>query len=119
MKRYEKGVRGEAQAESYLTRHGGMVCRARRYRAADGEIDLVMQDGDFIVFVEVKARPDGRAGDGLLAVTPAKRRRMCHAALAYLVEHGEMGRAARFDVVEMTRDGLRHVPDAFDFRVDR
>lgn len=112
MRQYGAGVAGEAQAESYLSQRG-MTPLARRYRGQDGEIDLVMQDGEFVVFVEVKARPGARAGAGLTAVTPAKRRRMTHAALAFLVEREWMDRPVRFDVVEITSDGIIHVPNAF------
>ena len=108
----EKGLAGERQALAYLRQHGMRpVCQ--RYRCPYGEIDLVMLDGECLVFVEVKSRPRGRAGDGMAAVTPAKRRRMAHAALAFLAQREYQGCAARFDVVEITRDGLRHVQDAF------
>lgn len=112
MKQFESGVNGEARAEAYLCRQG-MTVIGRRYRGEDGEIDLIMQDGDVIVFVEVKARPSARAGTGLLAVTPAKQRRMTHAALAFLLEREWMERQVRFDVVEITGDGLLHIPNAF------
>lgn len=112
--RHEKGLQGERQAEGYLTEVCGMTCLNRRYRSQDGEIDLIMRDGEVLVFVEVKFRPGGRAGDGLLAVTSDKRRRMIHAALGYLAEMGDMARPVRFDVVEITQDGLRHLPNAFD-----
>ena len=72
-----------------------------------------MQDGDAIVFVEVRARPPARAGMGLMAVTPAKQRRMTHAALAFLLEREWLERSVRFDVVEITRDGILHIPNAF------
>lgn len=112
MKQYESGVKHEALAEQYLCRQG-MKVLSRRYRAEDGELDLVMEDGETIVFVEVKARPDSRRGAGLLSVTPAKQRRMTHAALAYLLEMQWTERLVRFDVVEITRDGLLHIPNAF------
>lgn len=112
MRQYESGVQGEAQAEAWLCGRG-MTCLARRYRAEDGEVDLVMQDGAVVVFVEVKARPRGRAGEGLMAVTPAKMRRLAHAALHFLAEREWMDRPVRFDVIEITSDGLRHVPNAF------
>ncbi|MBQ8555175.1 MAG: YraN family protein [Clostridia bacterium] len=112
MKQYDAGLNGENQAEAYLCAKGMMVI-ARRYRAQDGEIDLIMQDGRTIVFVEVKARPRGRAGDGLLAVTSAKQRRMTHAALSFLVEREWMSHPVRFDVVEITAQGIIHVPNAF------
>ena len=67
MKRYDAGIQGEQEAENALTRQG-MTLRTRRYRAEDGEIDLVMQDGETIVFVEVKARPQSRAGQGMPSI---------------------------------------------------
>jgi len=111
--RYETGLTGEAQAERYLTETQGMRCLARRYRAEAGEIDLVMDDHGTVTFVEVKARPRGMAGDGLMAVTRDKQRRMRSAALHYLVTNGLMEAPVRFDVVEITRFGLRHVTNAF------
>ena len=109
---YASGQQGERQAESYLCGLG-MVCLARNYRGLDGEIDLVMQDKDTLVMVEVKYRSRGRTGDGLQAVTPAKQRRLLHAAQVFLLEKKWMGRPVRFDVVEITSAGLMHVPNAF------
>lgn len=112
MKQYESGVNGETIAEHYLC-HKGLQCIARRFRAADGEIDLIMTEGEHIVFVEVKARPKGQAGSGLMAVTPAKQRRMYHAAMCFLLEREWLDKPFRFDVVEITIDGILHVPNAF------
>jgi len=112
MMQHTTGLQGEAAAEAFLCRMG-MTVLARRYRGQDGEIDLVMQDGETVVFVEVKARPAAKAGMGLLAVTPAKQRRLTHAALAFLVEREWMNRPVRFDVVEITARGVQHVPNAF------
>lgn len=112
MKQYESGLSGEAVAERYLCQKGMQVVM-RRYRGADGEIDLIMVDGDTVVFVEVKARPKGQAGSGLMAVTPAKQRRMSHAAMCFLLEREWMERPVRFDVVEITRAGILHIPNAF------
>lgn len=111
-KQYNTGLSGEQLAENYLCAQGMSVI-ARRYRGGDGEIDLVMQDGEAIVFVEVKSRPSGAAGSGLIAVTPAKQRRMTHAALTFLVEQEWIDRLVRFDVVEITRAGVLHIPNAF------
>ncbi len=113
MSRYETGLTGEAQAERYLTETRGMRCLARRYRAEAGEIDLVMDDHGTVTLVEVKARPRGMAGDGLMAVTRDKQRRIKSAALHYLVTYGLTEAPVRFDVVEITGFGLRHVPNAF------
>lgn len=112
MRQYESGLTGEARAEEYLCRQG-MTILARRFRGNDGEIDLIMQDDEVLVFVEVKSRPTARAGTGLRAVTPAKQRRMTHAALTFLTERGLLDRQVRFDVVELTHDGILHIPNAF------
>lgn len=112
MMQYDKGLTGEQQAEKYLAGLG-MLCLERRYRGGDGEIDLVMQDGDTLVMVEVKYRPRSRAGAGLMAVTPAKQRRMLHAAQHYLMAREQTAAPVRFDVVEITTDGLLHLPNAF------
>ena len=109
---YVSGLNGEAAAEDYLLGQG-MTCVARRYRAEDGEVDLVMEDGDCVVFVEVKARPGSAAGSGFAAVTSAKQKRLAHAAMHFLVEREWMARQVRFDVVEITAFGLRHVRNAF------
>lgn len=113
MKRqYKTGLSGELQAEQYLCNQG-MHVLARRYRGGDGEIDLIMQDGETIVFVEVKFRPGSQAGTGLMAVTPAKQRRMTHAAMSFLLEREDLEQPVRFDVVEISRTGILHIPNAF------
>ena len=112
MTRYETGLSGERLAERFLCDRG-MHCEARRYRGGDGEIDRVMIDGETVVFVEVKSRPNRPPGAGLLAVTAAKQRRMTHAAIEFLMVRGWMNRPVRFDVVEISARGILHVPNAF------
>ena len=109
----ELGRQGEAAAENYLQKLG-MRTLARRYRGADGELDLVMEDGNIVVFVEVKLSGKRGRGSGLCRVTPSKQRRMIHAAAAFLLKREWTERPARFDVVEITTSGLYHVPCAFE-----
>jgi putative endonuclease len=108
-------------AERALERAGLKVV-ARRFRLRLGEIDLVAERGDLVVFVEVKARRGARYGAPAEAVTRVKRERMARAALVYLSRHGLLERRVRFDVVEVWAEGdrvrrTRHLPDAF--RLDR
>lgn len=112
MKQYESGLHGESVAEQHL-KNQGMILLSRRYRAQNGEIDLIMLDGDVIVFVEVKNRPRGKAGAGLMSVTQDKQRRMTNAAIAFLVAREWTERLVRFDIVEVTSDGILHIPNAF------
>ncbi len=110
---YETGVHGEEIAEDYLTKKG-MVCLERRYREKCGEIDLIMRDGHTLVFVEVKSRFSSAApGTGLMAVNAAKQRRLARTAMLYLMRHKAQRSPVRFDVLEINRDGVIHIPNAF------
>ena len=110
---YETGILGEEIAEEYL-RGIGMRTLERRRREKAGEIDLIMEEGETIVFTEVKTRFSApEAGDGLRAVTPAKQRKIAKSATAYLQRHGWLSRPVRFDVIEISREGVTHIPDAF------
>ncbi len=110
---YETGVHGEEIAERYLTDRG-MRCLERRYREKGGEIDLIMEEGETLVFVEVKARfSDPVKGNGLRAVTPAKQKKIARCAMLFLMRRGWLNRPMRFDVIEINRDGILHVPNAF------
>lgn len=112
-KTYETGLCGETTASEYLTRNLGMIQMEHRFRTKCGEIDLIMMDGETIVFVEVKTRSSGEAGNGLSAVTIAKQKRITNAALLYLMKHKWMNRQVRFDLVEIHSNEILHVPDAF------
>jgi putative endonuclease len=102
--RQQTGSRGEAIAAVALEARGYRVL-ARRYRTRAGEIDLVAQDGDTIVFVEVKARRSGEFGDPVEAVTRLKQHRVVAMAADYLARAGLAERPVRFDVVGVVMDG--------------
>lgn len=110
---YAKGVLGEAAVCDCLT-DGGMELLERRFRSPFGEIDLVMLEGDTLVFVEVKLRTRGGTEAAQAAVTPAKCRRLIETARCYLGMHPEHeGRCIRFDVVTVSGEGIHHIPNAF------
>lgn len=95
---------------------------ARRFRLRSGEIDLIAERGDLVVFVEVKTRRGTRYGTPAEAVTHVKRERMARAALVFLCRTERLDRRTRFDVVEVYVEGDRirrvnHIADAF--RLDR
>lgn len=111
---YETGLQGEKTAEEFLSEKYGMLCLERRYKTKCGEIDLIMMDGETVVFVEVKTR-SGRAepGNGLAAVNVAKQKRILKAALLYLMQINGMNRPVRFDLVEIHDAEILYVPNAF------
>lgn len=74
----------------------------RNIRYPFGEIDLLMQDGKELVFVEVRFRRNQRFGGGAESVTSAKQKKMANAAQAWLSNHRQWVNAGcRFDVIAM------------------
>ena len=72
----------------------------RNIRYPFGEIDLLMQDGKELVFVEVRFRRNQRFGGGAESVTSAKQKKMANAANAWLSSHRQWANAGcRFDVI--------------------
>lgn len=110
------GTRGEALALAYLQAKGYRLIE-RNYRFERGEIDLVMDDGLDLVFVEVKARTSDAFGHPEDAVTPAKRNQLRRVAEGYLLERGVEGRSCRFDVVairwQKDEPVITHMDNAF------
>ncbi len=104
------GLLGELRAAAYLKRQGMRILE-KRWRAAHGEIDLIALDGNTLVFVEVKTRPHGRLDSGLKAVNAEKRSHIRYAAREYLRVRGQQ--AHRFDVIEISAAGIRHIKNAF------
>jgi putative endonuclease len=96
------GPCGEAIAALFLESRGYVV-RARNYRSGRREIDLVVERGRTLVFVEVKwRRRDPRFGGAAEAWRPAQRRRAAAAAWAAAAEFAPAGaRALRFDLVTL------------------
>ena len=104
------GLLGEWKAELYLKKQGIRILK-RRFRTPHGEIDLIGRDSSTLVFIEVKYRPAGQMGDGASAVDMQKQNRLHYAARRYLKDHPNA--FVRFDVVEITAAGIRHIPNAF------
>ena len=97
------GKLGEELAAEALQRMGYAIL-ACRYRTRYGEIDIVAQDGDTLVFVEVKARRTDRFGTAAESVSRSKQRRIAAMALDYLNRINRPDAPCRFDVVAI--DGL-------------
>lgn len=102
------GEAGEQLALEHLERRG-LRLLARNVHARGGEIDLVMLDGNTLVFVEVRSRSARGLVSALESITPAKRRRLLMAAQTFLARYPQhAARPCRFDVVAITRDAERY-----------
>lgn len=89
----------EARARRHLER-AGLEPVAHNFHTRFGELDLVMREGDTLVFVEVRFRRDARFGGAAASVTARKQGRLVRAAEGFLAAHPQYaGLPCRFDVV--------------------
>ena len=89
----------------------------RGYRGSGGEIDLIAQGRDCLVFVEVKSSREGGWGHPEERVTRSKRKHLIRAAKHYLLENPSKARDFRFDIIAVVlRPGepeITHLENAF------
>jgi putative endonuclease len=115
--RQRLGDAGERAAEELLGAHGYRIV-ARKHRCRLGEVDLVAERGELLVFVEVRTRATSLFGGPEETVGFAKQRRIAQAARHFLSRWRGAPRAARFDVIAVVDhpDGprLTHIPGAFE-----
>ena len=97
------GKRSEEIAAQYLCSKGYRILD-RNYRTPRGELDLIAEDGDVLVFVEVKARRGVGFGEPQWAVDGRKRQHLIKASLFYLSRKKIQDRCCRFDVVVVRED---------------
>jgi len=121
--RIKVGKIGEALAIEHFKARGYEV-RAQNYRTRSGEIDLIVQRGKRVVFVEVKTRRSSKFGIPQAAVTPTKQRQISKIALSYLQRHNLLDVPCQFDVVAIVLSWrfelikLQHIENAFAFCAD-
>lgn len=99
------GKAGESTACRYLQRFGYDIL-ARNYSTPLGEIDIVAQDGDFLVFVEVKTRRNDTYGLPEEAINRKKMHKLTTLAQYYIKSKKIYNKKARFDVVSVIDRGL-------------
>ena len=98
----DQGSRAEEQALNHLLAKGMKIVE-RNFRSYRGEIDLVMLDGDNLVFVEVRSRNHGNFGSAAESVTRKKQFRIIQAARHFLQARTQwVAYPCRFDVVAIS-----------------
>ncbi len=114
------GSWGEAVAAEYL-RKKRYTLLAAGYRSRFGEIDLIMENRSYLVFVEVKLRKNADFAEAREFVDARKQQRIAATAAIWLSQH-ETKKQPRFDVIEIyapdgvrtKRPQIRHLEDAFE-----
>ena len=110
------GAYGEQLAREYLESKGYRFLAANWWCKV-GEIDLVMRDGEVLVFIEVRLRQPTTFGEGLETVARDKQRKLVRAAKTYQQQENDWG-DARFDVISITmfpdkQPDIEHIEWAF------
>lgn len=111
-RKQEQGRQGEETALAYLRRHGLVLIEAN-FRCKLGEIDLILHDGDTLVFVEVRQRAAGAQVSAAASIGPAKIRRIVRAASCYLQRFGRMP-PCRIDVVAIDGNHVEWLRNAIE-----
>ncbi len=109
------------QAEQLACRHleqQGLNLLSTNFRSRYGEIDLIMQHRDAIVFIEVRSRKQGNMVDSLESIDRHKQRKLIRTAQYFLLTNPALAkRPARFDVVAITQKSdiaqIDWIKDAF------
>ena len=99
-----RGRVGEEAACAYLAAAGYRILE-RNVSTDAGEIDIVAEEGGTLCFVEVKARADASHGTAIAFVGTRKQRRLARCCALYLATRRVAGRAIRFDVLGLEREG--------------
>jgi len=102
----ELGKQGEDFAAHLLMNHGLKLLQQNvNFRV--GELDLVMKDEDYLVFVEVRRRKSDKFGGALGSITASKQKKLTRAALVYLQRNNLVDKVpCRFDLVAISdKDG--------------
>lgn len=116
-KRTEKRIKGddkERLAEDYLAAKGFALIE-RNFLCKSGEIDLIMKDQNYWVFIEVRYRKNKEFGGALASITAGKQKKLRRAAEYYLLQHfGNTPPPCRFDVVGIEgQDEIMWIKNAF------
>lgn len=109
-----RGVQAELLAAQFLQQKG-LILVQQNYRCRYGEIDLVMRDGDALVFVEVRLRSRADFGGAAASIGAAKQAKLIRTAQHYLAAQPRMS-ACRFDAMLLhAQDGsqMEWIKNAF------
>jgi putative endonuclease len=112
------GDAAEAHAQEFLEQRGLRLLE-RNWACRSGELDLVMLDGDTVVFVEVRYRRHTAWGGALESVDMRKQHKLIKTAQLFLQKESRWARSpCRFDVVAIAATGktedLNWIRNAFD-----
>ncbi len=113
---YSTGILAEERAMEYFQNLGYQLVK-KNYRVPGGEIDLILQKKNFLIFVEVKMRQNEHFGTPEESMTPRKKKHLAWAIHQYLqhkyTSHKIPHPSWRCDLITLTPHTLKHYLDIF------
>ena len=111
----QRGHTAEICATTFLEKKGFSLIEKNFYCRL-GEIDLIMKDNTFLVFIEVRLRNNPNYGSALATITPRKQKKIIRSAQYYLQTHPQYQKLpCRFDVIGINaQQQLTWIPAAFE-----
>jgi putative endonuclease len=109
------GAQAEQLAAQYLQQQG-LKLIVQNYRSRFGEIDLIMQDGTTLVFIEVRLRSNDGFGGAAASIDTRKQQRIVRTAQQYLASFVRTP-PCRFDAIllqDMQGRSMQWLKNAFD-----
>ena len=113
MNRKKTGTAYEEIAADYLVKQGIRIVE-KNYRITQGEIDLIGEEQEYIIFIEVKYRKTASYGYPWEAVSIHKQRKICNVARQYCYSK-KIRKQIRFDIVSICGDEISWYPNAFGY----
>ncbi|MBQ8909332.1 MAG: YraN family protein [Clostridia bacterium] len=106
------GSMGEIEVLNYLKKKKYKLL-SQNYKTKVGEVDVICQYKDVIIFVEVKFRETLEFGHPSEAVNPHKQAKIRRVAEEFLIRNQMTGLPVRFDVVEVLGNEINHIENCF------
>ncbi|MBN2185911.1 MAG: YraN family protein [Dehalococcoidia bacterium] len=103
MNRQEVGKLGEQLARKFLKKRGYRV-RETNFHCREGEVDIIAQQGDYLVFIEVRTKSSLDFGSPEESITRNKKEKLIATALTYINTHSKLPPLWRIDVVALELD---------------
>jgi len=119
MNRQDVGKLGEKAGQKFLKKRGYRI-RETGFRCHHGEIDIIAQQKDWLVFVEVRAKISLDFGTPEESLTQSKKRRLIATALTYTNTHRDLPSLWRIDVIAIELDDkgrirrIEHIENAIE-----
>ena len=103
-RRIRLGAAGERAARGYLESRGYAILETN-FRCPYGEVDIIAQEGDCLVFLEVRTKSGGGFGSPEESITPDKERKLIATAETYMQSRAGLPEQWRIDLVAVDVDG--------------